>query len=209
MPFHGDDEVHMKTFTFVATISAIVFGVSCNNSPVILPDVEPTPNLGADGGISSCDACDDRNGTRIVHEREVSTSADGFKFVKTVGYFDLLLNELCMPLKTEDSIVRCLPVNAAVFEDRYSDLNCKAPIASMMAECGQVLPSYAIRKSVGKCGEITHYVSEVGLVYGGPIFHVVNGMCTSTAKDPNLIYFQVGSHVSPMNFVEIKNERVH
>jgi hypothetical protein len=145
-------------FTMLRLLSLLaLFLLACDSTPPITPDAPPdggqggsssstsvsssvassgsqgagTGGAGGSAGGLSCDPCQDADGSRIVHRRQVTTTLDGYKRVVEAGMFDVLRNEACAPTIAADGVLRCLPAGLA-YPSYYADAACTLSLFSVV-----------------------------------------------------------------------------
>jgi hypothetical protein len=176
-------------------ITLVVLLASCSSNPA--SEVKPDPSGASSGDVSSgsassssgtsggggssglsCDPCENKDGTRIVRERNVTKSQDGLFYASTSSglFYDTLLKSRCFAAPSSDGTTRCLPFGFSTLF--FSDSTCSSSLISF-GQCEQVksITSVAVSGPSGTCGTGYYEPYMIGSEYIGDVYWNQGGTC--------------------------------
>lgn len=159
--------------------------------------------VGGSGGGLSCDPCQDTDGARIAHRRQVTTTLDGYQRVTEIGMFDTLRAEACAPNIATDGVLRCLPMQLA-FVSHFADAACST-VLFYVPVGGCAKPSMyggEVVEVLGVCGGGTR-IRKLAGEHIGDVYGKSGASCVKLGSQvPNL--YLGGAEVTPGAFAIVE-----
>lgn len=149
-------------------------------------------------GISSVPAS--KSGTRLKVRTTTVRSADGLELVSAGPVVDSARgDEECSPgVIAGDGVQRCMPTNAAILGQYYSDSACARPMGILENGAGLPVPRYVFTRPGGR----TQLYPATLTPLPTTMFYLNNGACLPSNPPPGYTLYSGGTEIPAASFAE-------